>query len=63
MVCLQNEMMFATYEAILDHHDPFSVSAYVQFRGKAQKTCKTDAIFVSAGIGTHLISIHSYSQS
>lgn len=46
--------MFTTYEAILDHHDPLSASAYVQFRGKAQKTCKTDDIFVSAGIGTRL---------
>ena len=52
MICLQDEMMFTTYEAILDQHGP--LSAYVQFRGKAQKTCKADAIFVSAGIGTRL---------
>jgi hypothetical protein len=52
VICLQDEMMFTTYEAILDQHGP--LSACVQFRGKAQKTCKTDAIFVSAGIGTRL---------
>lgn len=44
--------MFTTYEAILGKND--LSSAYVQFRGKAKNTCRTDQIFVSAGIGMHL---------
>ncbi|KAF8723779.1 hypothetical protein AX14_008682 [Amanita brunnescens Koide BX004] len=55
----KGEMMFDTYRAIVDWQKDLrggggyldTSCAYVQFHGKGKRTCRTEQIFLSAGLG------------
>ena len=68
-ICLQGEMLFETYRAILEWQsdptggggcqdaDTGSTScAYIQFHGKGKRTCRKEQVFLSAGLGTRFYS-------
>ncbi|KAF8634723.1 hypothetical protein AX15_000739 [Amanita polypyramis BW_CC] len=60
------EMMFETYKAILGWENGQTEGggsrAYIQFHGKGKRTCRTDQVFLSAGLGRSPASLSWYTD-